>query len=392
MIRLNDKPTSFELSIPYSALLEVETIANLKEGFGMLGMRFSSQAKKAQIVKGYAKYVNEHPKDVLRTLSPDNLTLLNEIIKKGKGGYVTINGIEVFNQLQKTNLVVTLENEADNTSYLYLIDELHDLFAPLIEEALNTPADYSSTKSKTPLDAVVYELVTKCKEISADINKFRSRKNIDTLTEKELIFYEEGLQKHNADLSKYTGKLTSLVNSNPDGFGVWEELIKVALAFVNQVQAQIDENRDKIATRRQALFQDEKEPDLSEFQEKLKVLPLEDLQSLAKEIADLMEKPETSSLSRPHIEVIISELQLRTEDLKKESESLRQQMAEAEQRAAERKQECNRLKHEVHHLQQKAEYEEFRANRVQTIGSFTPRRNDPCPCGSGKKYKHCCGK
>ncbi|MCD8388130.1 MAG: SEC-C domain-containing protein [Bacteroidales bacterium] len=19
-------------------------------------------------------------------------------------------------------------------------------------------------------------------------------------------------------------------------------------------------------------------------------------------------------------------------------------------------------------------------------------RNDPCPCGSGKKYKHCCGK
>jgi hypothetical protein len=54
MIRLNDKPTSFELSIPYSALLEVDTIANLKEGFGMLGMRFSSQAKKAQIVKGYA--------------------------------------------------------------------------------------------------------------------------------------------------------------------------------------------------------------------------------------------------------------------------------------------------------------------------------------------------
>ena len=21
----------------------------------------------------------------------------------------------------------------------------------------------------------------------------------------------------------------------------------------------------------------------------------------------------------------------------------------------------------------------------------TPRRNDPCPCGSGKKYKRCCG-
>jgi len=21
-----------------------------------------------------------------------------------------------------------------------------------------------------------------------------------------------------------------------------------------------------------------------------------------------------------------------------------------------------------------------------------PKRNDPCPCGSGKKYKQCCGK
>ena len=22
----------------------------------------------------------------------------------------------------------------------------------------------------------------------------------------------------------------------------------------------------------------------------------------------------------------------------------------------------------------------------------TPSRNDPCPCGSGRKYKHCCGR
>ncbi len=301
MIRLNNKPTSFNLSIPYSALLEVETIANLKEGFGMLGMCFSGQPKKAQIVKSYAKYVKEHPKDVLRTLSPDSLTLLNEILKQGKDGYVTIEGIEVFNQLQKTNLVVTWENEADNASYLYLIEEIYDLFGPLIDETLNTPVDYSSMKVKTPLDAVVYELVTKCKEISGDINKFMKRKNIDTLTEKELDYYEEGLRKHNAALAKYTGKLTSLINSNPDGFGGWEELIKVALAYVNQVQALIDESRDKLAARRESL-------------------------------------------------------------LKQDSESLKQQIAAAEQR------------------------------KVQTTGSFTPRRNDPCPCGSGKKYKHCCGK
>jgi preprotein translocase subunit SecA len=24
-------------------------------------------------------------------------------------------------------------------------------------------------------------------------------------------------------------------------------------------------------------------------------------------------------------------------------------------------------------------------------GSKKPKRNDPCPCGSGKKYKNCCG-
>ncbi len=25
-------------------------------------------------------------------------------------------------------------------------------------------------------------------------------------------------------------------------------------------------------------------------------------------------------------------------------------------------------------------------------GQREPARNDPCPCGSGKKYKHCCAK
>jgi preprotein translocase subunit SecA len=26
------------------------------------------------------------------------------------------------------------------------------------------------------------------------------------------------------------------------------------------------------------------------------------------------------------------------------------------------------------------------------LGEDKVGRNDPCPCGSGKKYKHCCGK
>ena len=44
-------------------------------------------------------------------------------------------------------------------------------------------------------------------------------------------------------------------------------------------------------------------------------------------------------------------------------------------------------------------FEEERSMTLPTSESTTYRRlapkvgrNDPCPCGSGKKYKHCCGK
>ena len=32
------------------------------------------------------------------------------------------------------------------------------------------------------------------------------------------------------------------------------------------------------------------------------------------------------------------------------------------------------------------------ATQKNTASSKQPSRNDPCPCGSGKKYKNCCGK
>ena len=42
----------------------------------------------------------------------------------------------------------------------------------------------------------------------------------------------------------------------------------------------------------------------------------------------------------------------------------------------------------------------LKANPVKSDGSLPGGavkkkkigRNDPCPCGSGKKYKHCCGR
>jgi preprotein translocase subunit SecA len=30
--------------------------------------------------------------------------------------------------------------------------------------------------------------------------------------------------------------------------------------------------------------------------------------------------------------------------------------------------------------------------KVPVGGKKKIGRNDPCPCGSGKKYKHCCGR
>jgi preprotein translocase subunit SecA len=38
------------------------------------------------------------------------------------------------------------------------------------------------------------------------------------------------------------------------------------------------------------------------------------------------------------------------------------------------------------------ETEEEAHTRQPLVGGKKPKRNDPCPCGSGKKYKQCCGK
>ena len=44
--------------------------------------------------------------------------------------------------------------------------------------------------------------------------------------------------------------------------------------------------------------------------------------------------------------------------------------------------------------QQDDAIEASKEKKVETIRNKGPKigRNDPCPCGSGKKYKNCCGK
>lgn len=41
--------------------------------------------------------------------------------------------------------------------------------------------------------------------------------------------------------------------------------------------------------------------------------------------------------------------------------------------------------------ERKALYKEQKSSTTIRVGKKVGR-NDPCPCGSGKKYKHCCGK
>ena len=53
------------LGISFAEILNIDIIQNLKEGFGMMGMRFTGKSNKAGIVKAYDEYVKGNPADVL---------------------------------------------------------------------------------------------------------------------------------------------------------------------------------------------------------------------------------------------------------------------------------------------------------------------------------------
>ena len=207
------------LGIPFAELLDFDIIQNLKEGFGMMGMRFTGKPTKAGIVKAYDEYVKASPADVLRCLRPEELELMDKLLKQGKGGYVTVEGTQLYNQLQKMNLVVTHEDKDKNTTDLYLIDELYNLFAPHIDEVTKNPVDYSTEKSlKTPLDAVIFEISYKCRELVAHIEDWTKRKSPREMSAKERESFGKALDDYNDCLEEYSDKLTTLVAATPQGF------------------------------------------------------------------------------------------------------------------------------------------------------------------------------
>ena len=207
------------LGIPFAQVLNVDIIQNLKEGLGMMGMRSTGKPTKAEIVKMYDKYVKQNPADVLRCLRPEELKLMDNILKQGMGGHVTVNGVLLYNQLQKMNLVVSYEDEKANITDLYLLDELHAVFAPHIDNVINHPIDYSTEKSKkTPLDATLYEVSLKYHEIIAHVKKWTNGNRLDEMSHKELDRFLDALYEYEEVLIEYEGKIISLIAATPQGF------------------------------------------------------------------------------------------------------------------------------------------------------------------------------
>ena len=303
MIRTYEKPTAFALSVSYDNLLPVDTVANLKEGFGMLGMRFTGQPRKAEIASMYADYVRNHPAEVLQRLTLESLTQISQILQKGKGGCVTLNGINLFTQLQKTNLVVTWENEYEGKSYLYLIDEFHDLFAPYIEEALKHPATevgvYVGAKT---MDEIVNKVRYRCKETVNGITRQLKSKFPGEMTASELDAFEKQVQGYQEKLRQACLEFQVKYNTRPSAYIRRDEEMQSLVELMNTAQRMIEEMRDMI--------EDSKKP-------------------LEEHIDTLLSRPQIPT-PQPHPNLL-------------------------------------QWPHKV-------------------------GRNDPCPCGSGKKYKHCHGR
>ena len=229
------------LGIPFAELLDFDIIQNLKEGFGMMGMRFTGKPTKAGIVKAYDEYVKASPADVLRCLRPEDLELMDKLLRQGKGDHVTVEGTQLYNQLQKMNLVVTHEDKNKNTTDLYLIDELYDLFAPHVDEVIKNPVDYSANKSlKTPLDAVIFEISYKCRELVAHIDDWTKKKSPKEMSAKERDSFGKALDDYDDCLDEYSYKLTTLIAATPQGFAGRESDIERIKKTIKDVHGVID--------------------------------------------------------------------------------------------------------------------------------------------------------
>ena len=229
------------LGISFAEILNIDIIQNLKEGFGMMGMRFTGKSNKAGIVKAYDEYVKGNPADVLRCLRPEEQQLMSNILKQGRGGRFSVKGTQIYNQLQKMNLVVSHEDKRKDTTDFYVIDELYDLFAPHIDEVMTHPVDYNTEESlKTPLDAVIFEISYKCRELVAHIEDWTKKKSPREMSESQRDAFREALDDYDDCLEEYADKLTTLIAATSQGFGKRQEDIDRIKKTIKSVHDVID--------------------------------------------------------------------------------------------------------------------------------------------------------
>ena len=141
MIYTSYLPNSIDLSEKFADFLMHDTVVNMKSAFSLMGRRFIGQPRKQQVANGIAKYVREHPLDVLHKCESDTLMYIKKMVEMGKGSNIIIGEPDIYHlQIQKMELVLTYFNKKNNQTELYLLDELHDIFAPHIDEAYKHPS------------------------------------------------------------------------------------------------------------------------------------------------------------------------------------------------------------------------------------------------------------
>ena len=234
MIYNPTQPSAVDLSEKFADFLQYDTVAHMKEAFSLMGRRFVGQPRKVQVAHGIARYVREHPLDVLHKCNADTLMYINKMIEMGKGSFITIGEPRVNTlQIQKMELVLTYFNKSNHTTELYMLDELHYIFEPHIAEAYMHPSDVlrqdmakgiqswadeiaaaDDKEAKTReilLDAMLIYVNNECDSIMNAHAKQLHAKYPAEMNDKELARFEAALQTQKADLQKAVDGLSRAI-------------------------------------------------------------------------------------------------------------------------------------------------------------------------------------
>ena len=121
------------------------------------------------------------------------------------------------------------------------------------------------------------------------------------------------------------------------------------------------------------------------FSEKFASLTDEEFFSIYDETMSLLQDGGMPEGGKPFLEAVVAEQKKRLARLHEESARLEAERQFLEHEIAKKERERELLIKERERL-------EGNLSSLKLSGNHKIGRNEPCPCGSGKKYKHCCGR